>query len=493
MRAIHGMKVSTKINLVFLLCLFVVTGVLIGLRYNLNQRLTVLLSVSLTLVAFGVMWFFTHRVVALSLKKLMEVGRRWSKGDLTARVDLHTGDEFQQLGETFNTLATELNESLKGLEITVAERTLILQRRAKQLQAAAEVGRAAVTLRDLNVLLPEVTRLISSRFDIYHVGIFLLDPGREYAYLRATNSEGGRRLLQAGHKLKVGTQGIVGYVASKGEPRISPDVGTDTIHFKNPVLPETRSEMALPLSVGGNILGVLDVQSTRSGVFTDEDASILQIMADQIAIAIDNAHLLAEGKEALENSRRAYGELSQEIWNKILNAKPDIGFLATKGDSPARITQRPWEPELTVACHSGEIVHADSNAVAIPIKLRDQIIGVVRLQKSENEKDWSTEEIRLMQTITDQISIALESARLYEDTQRRAERERLAGEITAKIRASNDPQEILRVAARELRQALQASQAQVLVKPAEKLADPTDYKDNGHNRNGPYESFNVDQ
>ncbi len=127
------------------------------------------------------------------------------------------------------------------------------------------------------------------------------------------------------------------------------DVGTDSIHYKNPVLPETRSEMALPLSVGGKVLGVLDVQSTRSGAFTDEDASTLQIMADQIAIAIDNATLLAEGKEALETSRRAYGELSQEIWTKILATKPDIGFLATREDSIARITTRPWEPEISVA------------------------------------------------------------------------------------------------------------------------------------------------
>lgn len=493
LKAIRSMRISSKLNLVFLLCLLAVTAAQLALRYSMNQGLTIFITVAFTLAAFGVMWFYTHRVVTRSLEKIMAVGRRWYQGDLSVRVDLHTGDEFQQLGETFNTLSTGLNESLKGLEVTVAERTLILQRRAKQVQAAAEVGRAAVTIRDLDVLLPEVTRLISGRFDIYHVGIFLLEPGGEYVYLRAANSEGGKQLILDGHKLKVGAQGIVGYVASKGEPRISLDVGSDDLHYKNPALPDTRSEMALPLSVGGKILGVLDVQSTRSGAFTDEDASILQLMADQIAIAIDNAHLLAESKEALETSRRAYGELSQQIWNKTLASKPDISFLATKDDATVQITQRPWDPELVVACESGEIVHADPNAVAIPIKLRDQVIGVVRLQKSEHEKDWSPEEVRLMEAIAEQTSIALESARLYEDTQRRAERERLAGEITAKIRATNDPQDILKVAARELRQALRASQAQVMVKSNEKTTKPAVEKDNGNNNRELPEAFLSEQ
>ncbi len=477
-----GMKISTKLNVVFILCLFAITGAQTWLRNNTNQQTAVILSIVLTLAAFGVMWLYVHRVVAGSLKQLLEAARLWSTGDLSAQVNLQTRDEFQQLGETCNQLAADLNQSLKGLEITIAERTLILHRRAKQIQAAAEVGRAAVTIRDLDLLLPEVTRLISTRFDVYHVGIFLLDPSGEYAVLRATNSEGGRQLLQEEHKIKVGMQGIVGYVARMIEPRISLDVGTDAVYFKNTHLPETRSEMALPLSVGGKILGVLDVQSSRAAAFTDEDASILQIMADQIAIAIDNAHLLAESEEALDNSRRAYGELSHEIWNKILRSRVDTSFIATKEKGLVRSTERAWDPELSIACQSGEVIRSEINTVIIPIKLRDQVIGVVRLRKSESERDWSQEEIKLLQTISDQISIALESARLYEDTQRTAERERIAGEITAKMRASNDPQEILQVAASELRKALQTSRAQVLIKTSKPV--PPSPKPDGNGRNG---------
>lgn len=459
----RGLSVSAKLNLVFLLSLIVITGVQTWLRTNTDQKIAFFVSILLTLAAFGILWIFTQRVVGRSLIQLIRVVERWRSGELTAQVKLHTHDEFQQLGDIFNQLSTNLDQSMKGLEKTVAERTLILQRRARQLQAAAEVGRAAVTIRDLDILLPEVTRLVSIRFDVYHVGIFLLDEMDEFAGLKASNSEGGARLLQEQHKLKVGTQGIVGFVASRGEPRISLDVGSDTIHFKNPHLRETRSEIALPLSVAGKILGVLDVQSTRPNAFTAEDSSILQIVADQIAIAIDNAHLLAESRHALELSRRAYGELSQEIWAKFLKSRPDLGYITNKDGIIKELNKNGADPELVLACQTGQIIRADDNSLAVPIRLRDSVIGAFRLQKNTSAGDWTNEEIEFMRSITDQVSIALEAARLFEDTQRRAERERLTGEITSRMRSSNDPNEIMQIAIKELRKALSVNQAQVLL------------------------------
>jgi GAF domain-containing protein/HAMP domain-containing protein len=476
----RNFKVSTKLNLVFLLSLLIITGIQTWLHFNTNQQTALSVSIVLTLIAFGVLWVFTYRVVTRSLRKLLEVAQRWREGDFAARVDLHTMDEFQLLGDTYNQLSTELNQSLKGLEKTIAERTLTLQRRARQMQAAAEVGRAAVTIRDLDILLPEATRLISARFDVYHVGIFLLDDEGEYAILRAANSQGGKLLLQEGHKLKIGAQGIVGYVARKGEPRISLEVSADLIHYKNPYLPDTQSEMALPLSVGGKILGVLDVQSTRSSAFSPEDASILQIMADQIAIAIDNAHLLAESRQALEASRRAYGELSRNLWSKFLVARPNLSYIAIKGSNHIIKSQKTWYPELSVAEQSGQIIRADGKSIAIPLKLRNQVIGAFRLQKSPDAGDWTDEEIELIQSISNQVSIALESARLYDNSQRKAERERLAGEITAKVRASNNPQEILKSAVIELRKALNASQAQVIITEASINKEAHTSKKNGN-------------
>jgi len=155
----------------------------------------------------------------------------------------------------------ELDQLRDSLELRVTERTTELEIRATQLQAIASVARAIASVQDIDVLLPDITKLVSQQFGFYHVGIFLLDDKKENAVLRAANSQGGKVMLDSKHQLKLDANSIVGYTTSRGEPRIALDVGTDAVFFDNPNLPETRSEMALPLRVGENVIGALDVQS----------------------------------------------------------------------------------------------------------------------------------------------------------------------------------------------------------------------------------------
>ncbi|MFL7790657.1 MAG: PAS domain S-box protein, partial [Anaerolineae bacterium] len=178
-------------------------------------------------------------------------------------------------------LHEQVQRHAQELEQRVAERTRDLERRTAQLQVAAEVARDATTAHDLNDLLNSAVDMIRERFGFYHAGIFLLDRSGEYAVLRAATGEAGRQMLEDKHKLKVGEVGIVGYVAGSGQPRISLDVGIDAVHFVNPFLPETRSEMALPLKVGGRTIGALDVQSVHEAAFDEDNVATLQIMADQ--------------------------------------------------------------------------------------------------------------------------------------------------------------------------------------------------------------------
>jgi len=174
------------------------------------------------------------------------------------------------------------------------------ERRAAQLAAAAEVARDATAILDVDQLLDETVHLISEQFGFYHAGVFLVDEPGEYAVLHAASSAGGQRMLERGHKLAVGKVGIVGYVAGTGEPRVALDVGEDAVFFDNPDLPETRSEMALPLISRGRVIGVLDVQSTETAAFSEEDVTTLQTMADQLAIAIENARLYQEAVHTAE-------------------------------------------------------------------------------------------------------------------------------------------------------------------------------------------------
>jgi len=226
------------------------------------QRAILFLAVLVVLTtAIALGWRqFVFRGMGHSITELRQGVARISSGDLAYKLAVRTGDEIEELGDEFNKMADELAGLIGGLEQQVAARTRDLERRAVQLEAAAEVARDAAAIRDVDQLLDETVRLISERFGFYHAGVFLVDDTREYAILRAASSEGGRRMLERGHKLAVGKVGMVGYVTGTGEPRIALDVGQDAVHFVNPDLPETRSEMTLPLRVRGEVIGALDVQ-----------------------------------------------------------------------------------------------------------------------------------------------------------------------------------------------------------------------------------------
>jgi GAF domain-containing protein len=220
--------------------------------------------------------------------------------------------------------------------------------------------------------------------------------------------------------------------------------------------------MALPLVVSDQLLGVLDIQSIEEAAFTNEDIEVLQVLANQVAIAIYNTMLFTENQAALERSRRDLAQESQRAWREMF-AQTDLGFISLFGKALESTSSDRWTPEMVLASQEGSIVQVDNKTIAIPIILREEVLGVVRLKKTESQNDWTDEEINLMTTLIDQLEVALESARLYSDTQRRAAREQLVTEITTKIRAANDPQTMLQTAVLELRQALQAQRAQVLL------------------------------
>jgi GAF domain-containing protein len=369
---------------------------------------------------------------------------------------------FRRLVTALST-SHELTREVEGQRLTlerqVGERTADLARRARYLEATSEVAREAAAVLNLEQLLSQVVNLVSERFGFYHTGIFLVDASREWAELQAASSEGGRRMLARGHRLRVGIEGIVGYVTGRGEARIALDVGEDAVHFDNPDLPETRSEMALPLKARGDTIGALDVQSQEPGAFSAEDVAVLQTLAEQVAIAISNLRLFEQAQGALKAERRAYGESSRQAWADLLRTRLEWGYRYDhQAIAPA---QGDWQPEMIEAAQTGVPTHRDGETrghdgvgLAMPIKVREQVIGVLNFRKDEGDGPWATAEVTLLETLVEQLGTALESARLYQDTQRRAIRERLTGEITSRMRSTLDLETILQTATDEIYQAL---------------------------------------
>ena len=364
--------------------------------------------------------------------------------------------------------ATELEEQREQLQVVVEERTQDLSRRMSYLGATTAVAREAVrVMGDPGRLLSRAVNVISDQFNFYHVGIFLVGPDGQWVTLEAASSPGGQQLAQQGHRLEVGERGIVGHVAEYGEPRIATDVGQDAEFFDNPVLPETRSELALPLRVRGEVIGVLDVQSQKPATFSDEDVVILQALADQIALAIDSTRLFQQAQERLEAERRAYGEVSRQAWRQLLQRRSSLGYVSEEEE--IRPAEDVWRAEMSAALRSGmtTVADEDGSRLAIPVRVRGNVIGVISGRKPEDQGEWTREEIDLLEALAEQLNVGLESARLYEDTQRRAAKERIIGEVTARIRETLDVQTVLETATQEVTEALGLAGADVRLRLAD--------------------------
>ncbi|MEJ2556623.1 MAG: GAF domain-containing protein [Anaerolineae bacterium] len=443
---IHGYGVTTFFVVI------VMAGLLLG------ERAAIIFGLLSILVAVGAFYAEASGVLVpietkVEVTDLIILITTFGLTSLLLRFAVRSIDEgFDRARRNAQALA-ETNRELQNSRDTLQTQTDDLARRARYLEATAEVARDVAAVLDLQDLLTRVVTLVSERFGFYHTGIFLLDPAGEWAVLQSASSEGGQRMLARGHRLRVGEEGIVGYVTGRGEPRIALDVGADAVFFDNPDLPDTRSEMALPLRAGGEIIGALDVQSKEPQAFSDEDVAVLQTLADQVAMAISNARLFQRAQESLEAERRAYGEISRQAWEQVLRARPTLGYLCDTQGNVKPATSR-WRSEMVQAAQEGRILQEGGNAVAIPVKIRDHTLGVVRLRKPDGGSEWTAEEIALMGTLTEQLGVALESARLYQDTQRRAERERMTGEVMARMRETLDVETVLKTAVNEMYQAL---------------------------------------
>jgi GAF domain-containing protein/HAMP domain-containing protein len=428
-----------------------------------------ILVVLTTAIALG--WRqFVFRGLGLSITELREGVARISRGDLEHRLDVRTGDEIEELADEFDKMAGELAGLIGSLEQRVAERTRDLEARSVQLEAAAQVAREAAEIRDVNQLLEEVVHLISDRFGFYHAGIFLVDEagdgtGGQYAVLRAASSEGGQRMLERGHQLRVGEVGVVGYAAGRGAPRIAMDVGADVRFFDNPDLPLTRSEIALPLKVRERVIGVLDVQSQVEAAFDEEDVAVLQTLADQVALAIESAHLLEESQRTLHELETLYGRQLREAWQERGTGQTAYRYtrvgvepVSSTPTSEMKTTQEQRQPAIQQ--------EGDGRRLVASIPLRDQVLGSLVFRQGPEQQPWSPEDMAMVQELTTQVGLALEYARLLEETQRSGARERLVGQVTARMRETLDVDTVLKTAAQEMKQALGLSKMTVrLVSP----------------------------
>ncbi|HET7089299.1 MAG TPA: GAF domain-containing protein, partial [Anaerolineae bacterium] len=414
------------------------------------------------LLAF-LIWF-TIRQAVQPVGALTTAASAVSRGDLAQSVPVESDDELGLLARSFNAMTLQLQELVGSLELRVAARTA-------QLQTSADVGRAAASILDPDDLLRTVAQLIANRFDVYYVAVFVLDEAGEQAVLREATGEAGRLLKARGHTLAVGGQSMVGYVTAYRKPRIALDVDKEPARFANPLLPHTRSEIALPLVVGDRVLGALDVQSTHEAAFDEASAAVLQSMADQIAVALNNARQFRQAERqsqtqsallsaALEISGQAdrdklidlvvhrIRELldadGSGVWLPLSDAEIELAAAIDPGQvnskqSPSvggMVGRRLARGEglagsvyasgialrvegVPDPLHSPDPLFPFHAALAVPLIWRGRVEGVLSVTRSQPGRPFSADDERLTQLYAAQVAAALASVKLLEE-QRRA-------------------------------------------------------------------------
>jgi len=414
-----------------------------------NQALLVMVVTLVVSALIGlVLAWIVVRSITSRLGFLTQVAHSLQNGDLEYRAQIGVGgnDEIAELAVAFDSMAEQLAQTLGGLEQRVTERTAELQGKTKeleqrsvQLQAVSDISRAMASIQTIHELLPRIVNSISERLGYYHAGIYLLNEAGDYVILNAASSDGGQLLLKNQHRLPVKPDSLVGFAASRGKARVVRDVSQDAAYLALPELPETKSEAVIPLMAGTQLIGVLDVQSLQPGAFSEQDVNVLNTLASQIAISIQNARSFGETRQALAQAEKIYQQFVQLGWNRISQETPNLGYkFSQEGITALSLADEPFKVESTAA------------NLSIPIKLRGQTIGTMRVRSTELAHEWDPDEMAMIQATAERSALALETARLLEDSQRRASRERAIGEISSKISEKSDIDAILRSTAEEL-------------------------------------------
>ncbi len=455
------------------------------------------LGVAISIILVVLAFFLTSRLVnpiqrlaeaaeQIGSQGLREPGIHAAQIPIQANILART-DEIGFLANTLTNLSTQVNESLETLEGRVAERTQQLEKRTLQIQTASEIASDITSAKDLDTMLQSAVNLISDRFGYYNVGIFLIDEIAENAQLKAASGDLGKLLLEKNIKLRVGQQGIIGYVTRFGQTRMIGDVRLDEMYQAEPILADTRSELALPLMSGGQahsaasrslsrtatpqspsaaqaVIGALDVQSTQVNAFSEDDITVLQILADQLAIAIQNIRLVTQLQSTLQELNVVYQGRTRETWSRFGEQSAGLAYVYDGLEvRPAKqLAAMPPDTGGEVPVQNqAQVRRASKDRMLVPIQLRDQVIGVIALESDEANHHWSEDEIAIVQATAAQAALTVENARLLAESQRKAVREQLSGEITARIRSSLDMETVLHTAMNEIAQRLSISQIEI--------------------------------
>jgi GAF domain-containing protein len=408
-------------------------------RLGLVLSLTTLLvwaTLRLTNIISGVGLAFTVNSLALDLLIVLLTGFS------TNLVISSLKSRYLELDSANKSLQTEQ----KALQEQMQTQTTMLERRVKQLRTAAEITKSTSSILDPQLLIRQVVDSVRDRFDLYYVGVFLVDAMKDFAILQYGTGEAGRKMVANRHRLAVGGYSMIGWTTQTRQTRVALDIGDEAVHFDNPLLPDTRSELALPITTNATLYGAMTIQSDRPGSFDENDIVVLQSIADNLAIALENNSSFELTQKALEEIRVLNKAFVQQAWGEAIA-------------SHGKLTAEYIKPDL-------QPTSAEIKTVKIPLYLRDEVIGEINLDLAGDE--ITQNELEFLQSVSAQTSSALENARLIDETQRAATREQKLNSLSTQFSRALTIEDILKTAVTEFGKLPSVSEASIsLLSPEE--------------------------
>jgi len=351
-------------------------------------------------------------------------------------------------------ISDQLQVQSRELEELVSQRTRVLERRAIQLQTTADIAKLSTELPEPQLLMSQAVELIRARFGFYHASIFIMDETGNWADLVASTGEAGRNMIARHHRLALGSASIIGWVSANRLPRVALDVEQDPFHFKNPLLPETQSELAVPLLVGQRLLGILDVQSTEPQAFAEDDIRALEAIASEVAVAIDGARIQREMQEQLDRIERSDRTETQAAWGRIARSRSvPIIHLNPSGEigSP---TDEVFPVIEDAIIQDSTTLSPDGRDIAIPIQVRGETVATLAARRSKPSEPWNDEEIALIEAVASQSAQALEGARQRSEERRRVTELEVINRVSQAVSQMLPQDTLFRIVRRQLIQAI---------------------------------------
>jgi len=458
-----------------------------------QEQLIQLLGLSIIAIsgaaAAGLAYFLARPIL-----RLTDTAQQVAGGNLAAQATTETNDEIGTLATVFNSMTNRLRQTIDTLEEQVTDRT-------RQLETVMVISQRLTGILDLNDLLRQVVIITKETFNYYHVHIYLLDEQRETLNLAEGYGEAGAEMKRHGHAIPLAApKSLVARAAREGKVVTVENVRLDPAWLPNSLLPETYAEMAVPVMLGQEVVGVLDVQSEKVGGLTPEDETALQALANQVANAVHNARLFSKTQQALQEAQKLQRLYTGQAWQQFNSSRTTTDYEFRQSTLPplqnilTPEAQAALQNKCTIKIQDGTLGITDGQentisptqpgivepsdgapvitgaAIATPLKLRDQIIGVLGVREEGSNRRWTEDEIILIEAVSEQMSLAIENARLFEEGQRSAWRDQVISESTAKVWSSSEIEEVMKAAVAQLGDKLRASEVVIRLGTEAELA-----------------------